>query len=140
MDAVADNIQELVDSYNSMVDTANEYRESQPTSQKLLSDMSGVAQHFKNDFEAIGLIINSDSTISVDRDLLADAVESDDAAESFHVLNRFKNALSAKANQASLNPMQYVDKVIVAYKNPGKNFATPYITSMYSGLMLDKYL
>ena len=140
VDAVADNIQELVDSYNSMVDTANEYRESQPTSQKLLSDMSGVAQHFKNDFEAIGLIINSDSTISVDRDLLADAVESDDAAESFHVLNRFKNALSAKANQASLNPMQYVDKVIVAYKNPGKNFATPYITSMYSGLMLDKYL
>ena len=102
--------------------------------------MSGVAQHFKNDFEAIGLIINSDSTISVDRDLLADAVESDDATESFHVLNRFKNALSVKANQASLNPMQYVDKVIVAYKNPGKNFATPYITSMYSGLMLDKYL
>lgn len=140
VDAVADNIQELVDSYNSMVDTANEYRESQPTSQKLLSDMSGVAQHFKNDFEAIGLIVNSDSTISVDRDLLADAVESDDAAESFHVLNRFKNALSAKANQASLNPMQYVDKVVVAYKNPGKNFATPYITSMYSGLMLDKYL
>ena len=140
VDAVADNIQELVDSYNSMVDTANEYRESQPTSQKLLSDMSGVAQHFKNDFEAIGLIINSDSTISVDRDLLADAVESDDATESFHVLNRFKNALSVKANQASLNPMQYVDKVIVAYKNPGKNFATPYITSMYSGLMLDKYL
>lgn len=140
VDAVADNIQELVDSYNSMVDTANEYHESQPASQKLLSDMSGVAQHFKNDFEAIGLIINSDSTISVDRDLLADAVESDDAAESFHVLNRFKNALSAKANQASLNPMQYVDKVVVAYKNPGKNFATPYITSMYSGLMLDKYL
>ena len=31
VDAVADNIQELVDSYNSMVDTANEYRESQPT-------------------------------------------------------------------------------------------------------------
>ena len=36
--------------------------------------------------------------------------------------------------------MNYVNKVVVAYKNPGHNFATPYITSIYSGMMLDNYV
>ena len=47
--------------------------------------------------------------------------------------------MNVKAENASINPMRYVDKVIVAYKNPGHNFATPYITSIYAGMMLDSY-
>ena len=39
-----------------------------------------------------------------------------------------------------MNPMNYVNTVVVAYKNPGHNFATPYITSIYSGMMLDNYV
>jgi hypothetical protein len=35
--------------------------------------------------------------------------------------------------------MDYVDKKIVAYKNPGHNFASPYITSAYSGMMFNSY-
>ena len=35
--------------------------------------------------------------------------------------------------------MNYVQKVVVAYKNPGHNFNTPYISSIYSGMMLDSY-
>ena len=55
------------------------------------------------------------------------------------MLNEFKNLLNAKANNASLDPMKYVDKIIVTYKNPGKNLVTPYITSIYSGMMMDRY-
>ena len=36
--------------------------------------------------------------------------------------------------------MNYVDKLLVAYKNPaGHNFTAPYATSVYSGMMLDQY-
>lgn len=140
VDAVADNIQELVDAYNSVIQTANQYKDTQTASHKLLADIGSVAQRFENDFENIGLIVHEDSSISIDRSLLADAIDSENAQESFGVLNQFKNALGAKARQASINPMQYVNKVVVAYKNPGKTFATPYITSVYSGMMLDKYL
>jgi len=45
-----------------------------------------------------------------------------------------------EAENISINPMNYVNKIVVAYKNPGHNFATPYITSIYSGMMLDKYV
>ena len=75
----------------------------------------------------------------VDRALLADAISSVDAKESFSVLNAFKDALNDKASNASINPMNYVNKIIVAYKNPGHNFCkAPYISSIYAGMMLDR--
>ena len=62
------------------------------------------------------------------------------AEGAFEVLNRFKEALGVRANKASIDPMNYVDKVVVAYKNPGKSFGAPYISSMYSGMMMDQGL
>ena len=47
--------------------------------------------------------------------------------------------LLRKSNQVSLNPMDYVEKVMVAYKNPGHNYPNPYITSAYTGMMFDGY-
>lgn len=140
IDAVADNITELMDSYNSMIQTASHYEGRQEESRRLLNDMGTIAFRYKKAFWNIGLVVNDDATISMDREKLAQAVDSPDVEKNFAVLNHFKNSLSAKATQASINPMQYVNKVVVAYKNPGKNFATPYITSMYSGMMLDKRL
>ena len=35
--------------------------------------------------------------------------------------------------------MQYVEKTIVAYKNPGHNFPAPYAASAYSGMMFNYY-
>ena len=59
--------------------------------------------------------------------------------DSFTDIQNFAKDLYRKSGQVSLNPMQYVDKTIVAYKNPGKNFATPYITSAYSGMLFNSY-
>ena len=78
--------------------------------------------------------------MNVDRDALTHAISEGDISHTFQVLNKFRDALGAKADQASIDPMNYVDKVIVAYKhpNPDKNFATPYITSVYAGMILDR--
>ena len=89
--------------------------------------------------EAIGLKTTADGKIHLDRALLSDAISSEDAKESFSVLSAFKDALNEKATKASINPMNYVNKVVVAYKNPNHIQATPYISSVYSGLMLDRY-
>ena len=75
----------------------------------------------------------------MDRSLLTDAVTAPDSDSCFSLLNEFKNDLNRRAAHASIDPMNYVDKLLVAYKNPqGHNFATPYITSIYSGMMLDQ--
>lgn len=139
VDAIADNIQTLVDSYNGIIETADKYSETQHQSARLFRDMSSAAFALQNQLEPIGLMVDSHGEISVDKALLEDAVNVEDPSESFSVLNDFKNLLNSKATQASLDPMKYVDKVVVVYKNPQKTLATPYITSIYSGMMMDRY-
>ena len=138
-DAMADNIQTLVDSYNSILQTANKYSGSQQQSVQLYRDMSSTAFTFQNSLESMGLLVNDAGEISIDKALLTESVSDDHAEEHLSVLNEFKNLLNTKATTASLDPMKYVDKIIVTYKNPGKNLVTPYITSIYSGMMMDEY-
>ncbi len=138
-DAMAENIQTLVNSYNSVLHTANKYSITQPQSVQLYRDMSGTAFAYQKSLENIGLMVSENGEISVDEDLLSETVSSEDYEEKLSVLNDFKNLLNMKANNASLDPMRYVDKVLVTYKNPGKTFVTPYITSIYSGMMMDEF-
>lgn len=138
-DAIADNVEKLVGSYNTMIQTAFNYSSTQPESHKLHHDMSNTAYRLYNDFKAMGLNITDEGFINVDRDMLTEAVTTDDSSQYFLALNKFKDSLKEKANQASLNPMAYVNKIVIAYKNPGHNFTAPYITSIYSGMMLDQY-
>lgn len=137
-DAIADNIQSLVNVYNNIVQLGHNYSHTQQAG-KLLRDMENVTKPYYNDLEAIGLQVEDDGFISLDRSLLTDAVTAADAKDCFSLLNEFKDSLNEKASEASINPMKYVSKIIVAYKNPGHNFATPYITSIYSGMLLDQF-
>ncbi|MCI8392266.1 MAG: flagellar capping protein [Roseburia sp.] len=137
-DAIADNVQTLVDAYNNIIQLSHNYSDTQQSS-RLLRDMSAVARSHFNELESVGLELSEDGYLSVDRNLLTDAVTSPDSQDCFLLLNDFKNDLNARAARASIDPMNYVDKLLVAYKNPqGHNFATPYITSIYSGMMLDQ--
>ncbi|MCI9081033.1 MAG: flagellar filament capping protein FliD [Lachnospiraceae bacterium] len=138
-DAMAENIQTLVNSYNSVLHTANKYSMTQPQSVQLYRDMSGTAFAYQKSLENIGLMVSDNGEISIDDDILSETVSSENYEERLSVLNDFKNLLNMKANNASLDPMRYVDKVLVTYKNPGKTFVTPYITSIYSGMMMDEY-
>lgn len=137
-DAIADNLQRLADAYNHMIDIAQSQASLQ-NSNKLARDIGGVARSYHNELESMGITLDADSHLTIDRNLLADAVTAPDAGNNFDTLNQFKNSLSKKTAYAFIDPMHYVDKLVVAYKNPGRNFATPYITSIYSGMMLDQY-
>lgn len=138
IETVADNLQGLVNAYNGFVRIGANYSSSGQGA-KLLSDLKQVTNSNQNELEAIGLVSDDEGSISLDRKLLADAVDMEDPSETFSVLNAFKNSLYTKANNASLDPMQYVDKIVVTYKNPGRNFFSPYYSSIYSGMMLDYY-
>ncbi|MFA9228968.1 MAG: hypothetical protein ACEQR7_11170, partial [Agathobacter rectalis] len=87
----------------------------------------------------IGLMTDDDGKLTIDRDILAGALSPDRADDTFNTLTALKDAIGDKANSVTVNPMNYVQKVVVAYKNPGHNFNTPYISSIYSGMMLDSY-
>lgn len=140
-DAIADNIQTLVDAFNNILRTAEKYSEnSSGQGQRLLTDMNAVSKSRKGELEAIGLMVDENGSVTIDRELLADAVTPERTQDTFRTLTEFKDAVGAKADHISIDPMHYVDKVVVAYKNPGRNFAAPYISSIYSGMMLDRFI
>lgn len=137
-DAIADNIEQLTDAYNQVLSVGEEQATAQ-SNPKLLKELIRVSFSQKSLLESVGLEIDSFGNIHVNRSTLSDVVSSDRASDCYTILNDFKEVLSNKATSVSLDPMNYVDKVVVAYKNPGKNFAAPYITSIYSGMLLDEY-
>lgn len=139
-EAVTDDVQSLVDSFNSMIQIAEDHSGMPASNEKLLKDMGNIAKTFSSSFNTLGLSVSDKGMISVDREKLTESVVSDDAKQNLNVLNRFKDAIGRKADEASLDPMNYVKKVLVTYKNPNstKNFLCPYITSVYSGMMVDR--
>lgn len=140
MESLTDNIVHLVGGYNDFVKAASAYLDTQSQSRKLVREMSSIVSHFDHSLEAMGLNLTEDGTLSIDRSLLQQtARETEDINETFGYLKEFSASLLKKSNQVSLNPMAYVEKKIVAYKNPGKSFVSPYITSAYSGMMFSGY-
>lgn len=138
VESLNDNVNTLIGSYNSFITTAGSYRETQTLSNRLVREMGRIATTYKAEMERMGLHIQSDHTISVDENVLKESASTGDSF-SHEALKGFATSLLNKTKQVSLNPMHYVDRTIVAYKNPGRSFASPYVTSAYSGMMFNSY-
>lgn len=141
-ESLSENIHSLIGSYNEFLKNAHEYTAGSQThggSERLLREMKGIASLYTNELDAIGLSVNDDGSILVDNKQLTESAESDDARELFASVKDFSNSVMRKSRQIALNPMEYAHKVVVAYKNPGKGFTNPYITSQYSGMLFNSY-
>lgn len=139
-ESLTDNVTHLIQGYNDFVKAASSYLETQSRSKQLVREMGSIADLFHDSLESTGLSLNEDGTLSVDQNILRQtANESENVNQTFDYLKDFSNALLKKSRQVSLNPMDYVERTIVAYKNPGRNFVSPYATSAYSGMMFNGY-
>lgn len=139
-ESITDNINQLIGSYNSFIRSAASYLETQSRSRQLVREFSSIASHYGTSLENMGMHLLDDGILSVNDEKLQQAAASaGNDLSSFSVLKDFSSSLLRKSDQVSLNPMDYVDKKIVAYKNPGHNFISPYTTSAYSGMMFNSY-
>ena len=139
VDSLSENIHSLADSYNRFLDDASSNPGSHSKSSQLVSEIGYITRHYAGHLDALGLTFSSDGHLSVNDEQLKSAASEPDSNEAFAPVKEFANSMLRKSNQISLNPMQYVNKTIVAYKNPGKNFPSPYITSAYSGMLFNNY-
>ncbi|NLL75942.1 MAG: flagellar filament capping protein FliD [Clostridiales bacterium] len=139
VESLTENVSSLLKGYNFFVENMSGYADSFSGSRRLLNEVKGITERYQSSFDVIGLKIRENGTISINKDELASAVLSDYAKEDFSSIKNFANSLIRKTDQISLNPMNYANKVIVAYKSPGKNFPAPYISSTYSGMLYNFY-
>ncbi len=138
-EALADNVAQLAGSYNSFLSAVDQFKAAQSSSGKLKGEMAGIASLYKDNLSSIGLNVQEDGHIDVDKEALSGAIHSGDADDKFQVVKNFTQQIFRKTRQISLNPMKYVDKTVVAYKNPGHNFAAPYHSSNYIGMLFNYY-
>jgi flagellar hook-associated protein 2 len=84
--------------------------------------------------------LQADGTIAVDDEMLRQAVSGADSMAALEPVNRFADALIDKTKDISVDPMKYVERPVVNYRNPdSRDYSSPYITSEYSGMMFNNY-
>lgn len=139
LDSLTENVNNLVGGYNSFIRAAAEYLDLHPRSGHLLKEMASASRYYQNDLEKLGLTFEISGQLSLDEDTLKSSLQDGEGRAQFSAIRDFANSVLRKTNQVSLNPIEYVNKTIVAYKNPGHNFPVPYMTSNYSGLLFNSY-
>lgn len=139
-DAVLDNVNELIEKYNSMVDLATDRIGAGYEAETLYRDIKGISSYYKDSLDSAGFKVGEDRKIVLDEALLTQSANEGRLKDSLDKLGAFKKTLLNKANNISLNPMAYVDKKLICYKNPVYNFNNAYMTSIYSGMMFNGYV
>lgn len=136
---LTENLRHLAGGYNHFLRSAMEYTAKHPKSNQLVSEMWHLAGNYAESLSDMGLNITEDGSIKIDESMLQHSIKEGKLHEGFGHIKDFTKALYRKSGQVSLNPMNYVDKTVVSYKNPGKNYPSPYITSAYSGMLFNSY-
>ena len=99
------------------------------------------SMYYTGALEKMGVVQQEDGTLDIDEEALAKSLDAGETTEEMGALKDFTKFALRKANQLQLNPMDYVDKRIVAYKNPTTpHYANPYVTSAYSGMLFNGYM
>ncbi|MCR4788520.1 MAG: hypothetical protein K5888_08035, partial [Lachnospiraceae bacterium] len=139
LESVTENVSSLIGGYNAFIRGASVYNENHPTSTKLLGEMDRLVSYYKEGLGNLGMSVTNDGSISLDEKEFKSAMSKDENFSSLATIKEFASSVLRKVNQISLNPMEYVDKTVVAYKNPGHNFTAPYVSSNYSGMLFNSY-
>ncbi|MBQ0042894.1 MAG: hypothetical protein KBS85_06220 [Lachnospiraceae bacterium] len=133
------NLKGLLGSYNEFIKTASAFMERQPYSSRVINEFNAVADSYSDRLHSIGISRNQDGDLILNEDQMENALAGEDVEELLGSVKDFTESLVKKTDNVSINPMNYAHKTIVAYKNPGHGYASPYVTSAYSGMMFNSY-
>ena len=140
-DSIAESINELVSGYNNLISAANDKANNQfQGTERLHKEITAIARSHKKQLESNGLTLNKDGTISTNKEVLSKAADDNQLSKVFESLNSFKDSIKTKAENIALNPMDYVNNKIIAYKNPTRTYNDPYNLSAYTGMMFNGYI
>ena len=140
-DSIVESLNELVAGYNNLISVTNDENNNHfQGTEKLQNEIASIARSYKKQLADSGLSLNKDGTISADKEVIINADTKDALRHIYETLYSFKNTIKEKAENIALNPMDYVNNKIIAYKNPLRSFPDPYNLSAYTGMMFNGYI
>lgn len=139
-DSIAESIEELVSGYNNLISVATDETNNQfGGNEKLRKEIQAIASSYKEQLDQSGLSVDDQGLIRVDKEEIVKKAQEGNLKDVFNSLDSFKSDIQKKAEDISLDPMNYVNNKIVAYKNPQRTTTDPYNLSAYTGMMFNGY-
>lgn len=138
-EAFHDNISTLIGGYNNFIRSVSEFQNSQTQSSHLVKEMNRITGFYYQEMEKLGIAPQKDGTLTLDSEQLNQVISTEEPEEALSSLKAFSQSMLRKSSQISLNPVSYMNKKIVAYKDPNNTFLSPYVTSAYSGMFFNNY-
>ncbi|MDE6874283.1 MAG: hypothetical protein K2P87_07470 [Lachnospiraceae bacterium] len=127
-------------SYNALLNLSRNGLPGNRRSARLQNDLTRILSTDPEELSRSGIRRNEDFTLSIDSQTIKKPETMQHLKTLFEEPDGLFAKLSHKMSDISLNPVDYVDKVIVTYPNTAKpGFTNPYLTSIYSGMMFSSY-
>ncbi|MCQ2536960.1 MAG: hypothetical protein MJ124_01030 [Lachnospiraceae bacterium] len=137
---VIEKVSGFVDRLNAFLDFVKEGSAERRSSRKLLFEMSNVMERYKGQFAENGFKINDDGKLEIDKETMIQAIREGSMEQFFGPDSMVSASLLRRFADVTINPMDYIDKTVITYPNTAvKQPYSPYVTSVYSGLMYNNY-
>lgn len=139
-DKIIQGMYGVVNAYNKLIDSTNHYSEETGQSPRLIREYQNLLKPFASEMESCGLSFDDQGRMKLDESLAAQAAMDGDMEKLAGRGSKMNQRLLKKNDEIKLNPMDYIEKTIVAYPDygkPPKGYA--YITSLYSGMLFNYY-
>ena len=131
---ISDKLTDFINSYNQLIDIARN-SSSQKGAAKLFRDITGIARRNQKALETAGLTVDENGYMN--RSSEADSAQIQSLFD--EELSNFRKDIKRTTDKMTLNPLHYIDKIVVTYPNTTGTYPNPYIPSKYSGLLFNDY-
>lgn len=142
-DKILSELQPVLNTCNILIELATNRtmtNEEHYRAERLISEIKSLEEDYQEELEACGLKVSENGALTLDDTLSVQAAKDGGLESLFTRENGFIARLLEKAETIAINPLEYVEKIVITYPNTEKNsYRNPYITSMYSGLFFNSY-
>lgn len=135
---LVDQITNFTDAYNQLVTLSEESEPTSIGSRNLYHDISGIVTRHEEQLASIGITIGEDHRMQFDV-AQANGISYDTLNTLFGENSSLRADIGKTVNRLTLDPLAYIDRLIVTYPNAKEKQTATYTQSVYSGLMYNNY-
>lgn len=128
----------FTDAYNQLVSLSEKSEPVSIGSRNLYHDISGIVQNHESQLASLGITVGEDRRLVLDT-RQADTISYDALNELFGDTSSLKADIAKAINRLTLDPLAYINRLIVTYPNAKEKQTATYTQSVYSGLMYNNY-
>lgn len=134
-----DQIDSFIEAYNNLVDLSEDSSNNYTGSRNLLRDISGIVDKHKTELEMAGITVDESNKLVKNKELVSESLLNGNFAQLFTDISSFKEDVNHATERLTLDPMSYINRLIVSYPNTQNKLGTAYTQSVYSGLIYNNY-